>query len=153
MRDGRAVANSWLQMGWWDGYHGPDRWYLGDLSPADREEWERHDRSFVALAGIGWRMLMDLVRGEREPSSPTTSGSTSATRTCSTTPIPPSPEILEFLGVPWTARFEEGYRRHAFPQGRRAAYRKDLSPGDVALLDELLAPTLERYGYEVGASH
>ena len=40
VRDGRAVANSWLQMGWWDGWQGPDKWIYGPL-PADlRREWE-----------------------------------------------------------------------------------------------------------------
>ena len=28
VRDGRAVASSWLQMGWWDGWRGPDNWDL-----------------------------------------------------------------------------------------------------------------------------
>ena len=34
VRDGRAVVNSWLQMGWWDGWqleasaHAPDQWLV-----------------------------------------------------------------------------------------------------------------------------
>lgn len=49
VRDGRAVASSWLQMGWWDGRLGPDRWIYGPL-PADlHEEWERSGRDFAVL--------------------------------------------------------------------------------------------------------
>ena len=33
VRDGRAVANSFLQMPWWRGYEGPDAWGWGPLPP------------------------------------------------------------------------------------------------------------------------
>ena len=80
VRDGRSVANSWLQMGWWDGYRGPDNWYLGPLSRADQTEWEDSDRSFVVLAGIGWRILMNAM-DEARALMPPTSGWTSGSRT------------------------------------------------------------------------
>jgi hypothetical protein len=38
VRDGRAVANSWLQMGWWDGWRGPDNWLYGPL-PDPAAQW------------------------------------------------------------------------------------------------------------------
>src|SRR3954451_15524820 len=58
-RDGRAVANSWLQMGWWDGYRGPGSWYLGPLAPADEQTWVGSGRSFPVLAALGWQMLIE----------------------------------------------------------------------------------------------
>lgn len=66
VRDGRAVANSLLQMPWWDGYQGPDRWRLGPLSPDDQRLWERHGRSFVVLAGLYWRLLVEAHEAARE---------------------------------------------------------------------------------------
>jgi len=36
IRDGRAVANSWLQMPWWLGYGGPERWQWDPLAGAGR---------------------------------------------------------------------------------------------------------------------
>ena len=44
IRDGRAVANSWLQMDWWLGYRGPEHWHFGPLSDEHREVWERSGR-------------------------------------------------------------------------------------------------------------
>jgi hypothetical protein len=72
IRDGRAVANSWLQTSWWTGYQGPSRWYLGPLPEPYATEWETSDHSFVLLAGLGWKLLLDgfdtahaLVAGKR----------------------------------------------------------------------------------------
>ena len=47
VRDGRAVANSWLQMDWWLGYRGPEHWHFGPLSP-------EHARSTSAADGPSW---------------------------------------------------------------------------------------------------
>ena len=60
VRDGRAVAYSYTTMPWWDGWAGAERsrWSLPE--PMLRE-LERHDRSFVALAALQWRMLIDGI--------------------------------------------------------------------------------------------
>ena len=65
VRDGRAVANSWLQMPWWDGYRGPDQWRFGPLPEEYRAEWEASGRSHVVLAGIAWKMLLDAFDAAR----------------------------------------------------------------------------------------
>lgn len=146
IRDGRAVANSFLQMPWWQGYRGPDAWSWGPL-PADyAREWEESGRSFAVLAGLEWKMLMDAFDAARE--------------------LVPEPQWLEIhyedfvaeprehmramldhLGLDWTPTFEAGFRRYRFDAGRREAYRRDLGIHDVAMLDACLAPVLERHGY------
>ncbi len=45
VRDGRAVANSWLQMPWWLGYRGPENWHFGRLGDA-------HTRSVGTLGSV-----------------------------------------------------------------------------------------------------
>ena len=65
VRDGRAVANSWLQMPWWLGFEGPDHWQWGPL-PADlAAEWDESGQSFVVLAGLLWKMLIDAFDSAR----------------------------------------------------------------------------------------
>lgn len=59
IRDGRSVANSFLNVPWWLGWRGPENWRWGALSEAHREEWERHDRSFVALAALQWKIYLE----------------------------------------------------------------------------------------------
>lgn len=65
LRDGRAVANSNMAVEFWDGWRGPQSWRFGLLSPQEHEIWERHGRSFVALAGIEWNQLIAAVRATR----------------------------------------------------------------------------------------
>ena len=65
IRDGRAVANSWLQMGWWDGYHGPEHWFLGQLPEPYARLWEESGRSFFVLAALGWKMLIEAAEQAR----------------------------------------------------------------------------------------
>ncbi len=69
VRDGRAVANSWLQMRWWGGYRGPENWLWGGLPQPYDTEWSENNRSYTRLAGIGWKVLMDSYeRASREVS-------------------------------------------------------------------------------------
>lgn len=65
VRDGRAVANSWLQTDWWQGYRGPSSWPFGDLSESYRAEWQASRRSFPVLAGIQWKILLDACAEAR----------------------------------------------------------------------------------------
>jgi hypothetical protein len=146
VRDGRAVANSFLQMPWWLGYRGPEAWGWGPLPPAYAREWEESGRSFAVLAGLEWKILMDAFDAARE--------------------LVPEPlwlevryedflddprrhlrAMLDHLGLEWTPAFERSVARYRFETGRRDAYRRDLGIHDVAMLDASLTPVLERHGY------
>lgn len=61
VRDGRAVASSWLQQSWWRGHEGPHVWQWGDLSASHQALWDEHDRSPAVLAAIGWMVLLDAA--------------------------------------------------------------------------------------------
>lgn len=146
IRDGRAVANSLLQMPWWRGYRGPTELSFGRLPEAYAREWEAADRSFAVLAGLEWKLLMDAfeearsripegqwvdVRYEDFVADPRTS----------------MEGILRFLGLGWSREFEAGFAGYTFSAARQEAYRRDLAPRDVKLLEDVLAGHLERYGY------
>lgn len=60
-RDAAAVINSMLNVHFWEGWRGPQNWRWGELTPAQRKEWERFDRSFVALAGIQMQILAEAM--------------------------------------------------------------------------------------------
>ncbi|MBV7337970.1 sulfotransferase [Chloroflexi bacterium TSY] len=66
VRDGRAVVNSMINVGWWWGWQGPENWRWGQLTEHQQALWERHNRSFVALAAIEWTILMEADRLARE---------------------------------------------------------------------------------------
>ena len=67
LRDGRSVASSLLHVDFWRGWYGPQGWRAGLLSPEDEATWEAYDRSFVALAGLEWRIQMRAIEAARRP--------------------------------------------------------------------------------------
>jgi len=148
VRDGRAVAASWLRTDWWRGHLGPGGWHFGPLPPAYDKEWEASGRSFVLLAGLAWKLLLDAfdearreigddrwleVRYEDVLADP-------RRRTA---------EMLEFLGLPWTDAFESGFGAFTFDSRPTAAWRSVLGEEASAELDASLGDHLARRGYEV----
>lgn len=59
VRDGRAVAASWLTMPWWEGHRGPNGWGFGPLPAEYAREWAASGHSFAVLAALGWKLLID----------------------------------------------------------------------------------------------
>lgn len=147
VRDGRAVANSWLQMGWWDGWRGPDNWLYGPLPAPLRQEWEDSGRSFQVLAALGWRMLMDAFAQARSV-HPAAQWLDVRYEDLVRQPNEQTARMLKFLGLEWTPQFEAGFARHHFHTERGAAYRHELTPAQVAAMERALDKTLREWGYE-----
>jgi hypothetical protein len=147
VRDGRSVANSYLQVRWWQGYRGPPGWTFGDLSEEERSQWEAANHSWPYLAGLEWKRFMaafeasraeigderwldvryeDLVARPREVIT----------------------DVLRFIGLDAWDGLDRELSRLRVSSERADAYRDELRPEDVALLDALLVSTLERWGYE-----
>jgi hypothetical protein len=54
---------------------------------------------------------------------------------------------LSFLGLEWTRPFDARFGRYRFEHGRSAAFRRDLDPANLALLERSLAGRLLAYEY------
>ena len=146
VRDGRAVANSFLQMAWWRGYEGPDAWGWGPLPAEDRAAWEAAGRSYPLLAGLEWKLLVDAFdRAAAE--LPADRWLEVRYEEFIADPRAVMARVLTFLDLEWDERFERGFARYTFDDGRTQAYLRDLGGADVAALDRVLGPTLARYGY------
>ena len=61
VRDGRAVSNSLLNVNFWDGWRGPTGWRHGLLPKEYQKEWRDFQYSFVALAAINWKILIEAI--------------------------------------------------------------------------------------------
>ncbi|BCJ63705.1 sulfotransferase family protein [Polymorphospora rubra] len=146
VRDGRAVANSWLQMGWWDGWRGPDNWIYGPLPGDLREEWEESGRSFPVLAALGWKMLMASF-GEARAAHPAGLWLDVRYEDLIADPRGQVARTLDFLGLDWSPEFDRGFRRYEFHVGREAAYRDELTPEQVAAVERVLEKPLAEWGY------
>jgi hypothetical protein len=146
IRDGRAVANSWLQMPWWRGYRGPEEWQWGALPPEHQDEWEASGRSFVTLAGIGWVILLEAFE-QAKAAAPAAQWLDVRYEDIVAHPRQEFEQVLRFLGLEWNPRFESQFQRYQFTGGRRAAFRRDLAPDQVARLEKVIGPALARSGY------
>lgn len=147
IRDGRAVANSWLQMGWWDGWQGPERWIFGPLPPDLREEWDASGRSFVVLAALGWAMLMRAF-DEARAQFPAEQWLDVRYEDLILAPREHFGRMLDFLDMDWTPAFEEGFGRHQIEGDRAASFRTELTPGQVEAMEQVLAQPLSYWGYD-----
>ncbi len=146
VRDGRAVANSWLQMPWWEGYNGPENWHWGELPTDYRSLWEDSGRSFVVLAGIAWMMLIDAWE-EARVTLPEGSWIDVRYEDLISAPQETSVAVLDFLGIARDERFTEQLDRYTFDTSRGDAYRDELGEDNVAQLEAVMAGHLARYGY------
>jgi len=146
VRDGRAVANSWLQMPWWRGYQGPAQWQFGPLPASYEAEWESSDYSFVILAGLAWKLLMDaFVAAEQDVGAE--SWMNIRYEDIVVDPRQRFGELLQFLEMEWTPTFESAFVRYHFDPVRTQAFRTDLDASSLRLLEVSLASHLESYGY------
>ena len=146
VRDGRAVASSIMQRPWWRGYLGPEGWGFGPLSAEDRTAWEATGRSFVALAGLEWKVLMAAFERARS-SVPTELWTEVRYEDLIGNPRVEFGRLLSFAGIRWNDAFERAFVIQPFTSSRREAFRRDLSPDQVETLERLLRPELRRLGY------
>jgi len=146
VRDGRAVASSWLQMKWWGGYEGPENWLWGALSDSQKEEWVNSNYSFATLAGMSWKILMDsydnssvlldqdrykMVRYEDFLNEP----------------VEQMKKMLEFSELGWTSDFESQFKKFEIRKSRERAFEKDLNAHQLEDIEKSISDKLSQYGY------
>jgi hypothetical protein len=151
LRDGRSVANSYVQVRFWQGYRGVPGWTFGHLSAEEQRAWEAANFSWPYLAGLEWKRLMDAFEVSKAEIGPErwldlryedlVAGPAEATTA-----------VLRFAGVDQWPGLERRLSQLRVSEGRTDAYRDELRAEDVALLEGVLAPTLERWGYSVHRS-
>jgi hypothetical protein len=146
IRDGRAVAASMVQMPWWRGFQGPDAWGWGPLPTAYRKEWEVSGRSYVVLAAVQWKMLMDAFERARE-GIPQERWLDVRYEDFLEDPQGTVETIVAFLARPMSDVLRRAVGVQRFDASRRNAFRHALSEADVSALNTVLAEHLERYGY------
>ncbi len=147
IRDGRAVANSMLQMPWWGGYQGPQNWRLGPLPQADQEAWNASGQSFVVLAGLYWRILMD-AHASAEQSIPAGNWLNVRYEDLLDDPRDQVSELLQFMGLNWNDTFAGRFAKQPFHKNRVAAFEADLTPMQLEQLGAVIDATLHTYSYE-----
>jgi omega-hydroxy-beta-dihydromenaquinone-9 sulfotransferase len=149
VRDGRAVASSLLHIGsWqWRGWYGPSSWRYGPLSAEDQAAWEACNRSFVALAGLQWKIHSRAVEAARQALDPDLFLEVKYETFCGQ-PVETCRRVLEFAELQPFAAFDRQVQAASITD-MSSRWRDDLSPEQQALLTGLLREDLLRYGYDV----
>ncbi len=149
VRDGRAVASSLLHINsWqWRGWYGPYSWRYGPLPPEDQAAWEASNRSFVALAGIQWKIHTRSLEAARQRLDPSRFLEVQYETFCEQT-AETCRRVLEFAELPDSPAFEREVKAASITD-MSTRWRKDLSPEQQTLLTGLLREDLLRYGYDV----
>ena len=145
VRDGRAVANSMLAVDFWDGWHGPGRWRWDLLSDERQAAWEKTGRSFVALAGYEWLMMLEAAE-EASRSMPSSQFLEIRYEDFCSSKVETVRQVLDFAGLDWTpdfAREVEGYPA----RNTNFKWQTDLTPAQQQILEEVQRPYLEKYRY------
>jgi omega-hydroxy-beta-dihydromenaquinone-9 sulfotransferase len=145
IRNGRAVASSLLHVNFWRGWYGPQGWRAGLLSPEDQAVWESYGRSFTALAGLEWRIQMRAIEAARRTLDPARFVEVKYETLCRE-PVETCRRIAAFAELPESAEFERHVSRAPITD-MSDRWRRDLTPAQQALLDDLLRDDLIRYGY------
>jgi hypothetical protein len=146
VRDGRAVANSLLQMAWWRGYRGPEAWNWGPLPERYAKEWDASGRSFPVLAALQWMILLDAF-DDAKKAIPPDRWLDIRFEDFVDAPREHTQKMLGFFGLAWTDAFERNFRHHEFDASRNDAYRRDLRAADLDDIEAVLAERLEGAGY------
>lgn len=146
LRDGRAVTNSLLNTDFWWGWRGPENWRWGPLTAEQQAEWERHDRSFVALAAIQWKIMMDAFEQARTLVPPSQFMEIKY-EDFAVDPIAGFGPILEFCGLDFPPRFRAACGRFNV-RSANYKWKADLTARQHEILEECLGDYLARYGYE-----
>jgi hypothetical protein len=145
VRDGRPVVSSLLQVDWWRGWQGPSNWRWGDLTPSQAAEWERHDRSFVALAAIQWKILMDATERARQLVEEDRFLEVRYEDLCANPPATLR-TIADFCELRWTPRFARRVAGYQI-ENQNHKWRAALDDQQREVLERCLAEHLARYGY------
>lgn len=149
VRDGRAVASSLLHINsWqWRGWYGPYSWRYGPLPPEDQAAWEASNRSFVALAGLQWKIHTRALEVARQQLDPERFLEVQYETFCEQ-PSETCHRVLEFAELPNSPAFERQVEAASITDMSKR-WRKDLSVEQQELLTGLLREELLRYGYDV----
>lgn len=147
LRDGRAVANSMINVDWWGGWEGPQNWRYGDLTPEQYAEWERYDRSFVALAGIQWKILMDAMDRAKAQLDSNSFCEVRYEDLCAD-PVGVYKDVVGFCDLPWSQEFEKTIRRQRW-SSTNDKWKQEFTPDQQQVLNCVLKDHLARYGYAI----
>ena len=109
-RDARAVINSMINVDWWTGWRGPQHLRCGEMTSTQKEEWERFNRSFIALAGIELEILTEAMKTAKQLMPDDNFMEVEYERLCAN-PLDVFKQVVNFCELEWSAEFENRIKK------------------------------------------
>jgi len=145
IRDGRAVANSMLNVDFWDGWMGPNKWLYGSLPKEYYNIWQKHNESFVALAALTWIWLMDEAKVAIDSIGRAKVLEIKYEDFCNN--IDSSMRrICDFCDLEYSKEFEIALSSYII-RNNNDKYKRDLSTTQIDMMEEIMSKKLKEYGY------
>lgn len=145
LRDGRAVVNSLINIPWWLGWSGPQNWRWGELTPAQREEWERHNKSFIALAAIQWKICLDALEEGKGFVDKDNFLEVKYENLCDD-PLKVFGNVIEFCDLEMTREFEVSVKSCVL-KNSNYKWQEELTVNQQNIIMDVLSEYLKKYGY------
>lgn len=146
VRDGRMVADSLMNVHFWGGWSGPQNWRLGNLPDKYQEIWEKHGKSFIALAGIYWNIAVDSILDGSRKYQPEML--TLKYEDFCANPVGVFRQVFEFAEMEWEPAFERRIRA-AKIRDNSQKWRKNLTEAQQNELTEVVQENMDRLGYKM----
>lgn len=146
LRDGRAVVNSLLNnVDWWEGWLGPNRWGWGELTSEQKKEWEKYNKSFVALTAIWYKMILKSIEEAKKHVPPSDFFELKYEDLCAdSTNV--FQQVIDFCKLNWSSKFSDTINRFSF-KNMNYKWKQDLTEYQKKILCECLHGYSKRYGY------
>ena len=152
VRDGRAVVNSLMRVPFWqerNRMHEP-AWRNG-LSEADLADWERYERSPLALAAVQWRCVVESAREEAARLASDRYGEVHYERFVAE-PREVLDAVAAYCGLPHSTKAEEFLEARFVLKDMNFQWQQRFDEAEVSMLEDLIGDTLAASGYEAGRS-
>jgi len=146
VRDGRGVANSLINVDFWQGYKGPNKWRWGPLDELYQKEWEKYNKSFIVLAAIQWKMLVESVEKSKKL-LPDSQFIEIKYEELMANSLNVFRKVIDFCELNWTPGFEERIKKFTL-KNMNHKWKENLSDLQKKELNEVLSKKLSDYGYK-----
>lgn len=145
IRDGRAVVNSFLNVEFWEGWGGPEKWRWGELPSEYKVEWHNSSHSFCVLAAIQWKLLMDSYELAKTKIQPSHYLEIKYEDFCLNTDQTLK-NILEFCELQPSKKFDNAVKSYSL-NNTNEKWQSELTQPQQEILTDTLSAHLKRYGY------
>lgn len=147
LRDGRAVANSLINVDFWRGWEGPENWRWGPLPDEIQQKWNELDKSFLALAAFQWELLTNSVAISKKHIGRNRILEIRYEEFCSS-PAKVFEKVLQFCELSCSEDFLNLVQNQSI-RNMNFKWTKELTNSQKKMLNRILHERLQEYGYPV----